>query len=116
MLVEDEVQATPALTPAQEDDAFATAVVTRALHTLPKLMPQPALDDVVRGLDSMVKAKAPREAMMLRILRKAFSCAVHDNSTIPSLSSPLHSLATALPSGSRAGALSPAARLLSRLL
>ena len=84
-----------------EDEAFAAAVLARQLEKLPPLLPPPTLDECVRSIESCVRATKPRESLLLRTMRRALSCVVHDSGAISRVASTLHSLA-ARPEESRA--------------
>ena len=107
MLVEDEPAAAPP-TAAEENERFATAVTTRALHTLPHLLRDaPAkVDTVLLQLESMATTAAAKgeSRLLLGTLRRALACVVRDNDgAMPRVSAALHKLASALPAGSRGG-------------
>ena len=89
-----------------DDDRFASATCHRALGELPALLAAdaPPLDTVIRSLESLLKAQRPREALVLRALRRTLECAVRDNDAVfPHVCGPLHRLATSLPAESQAG-------------
>ena len=108
MLVEDDLATPPPATAAEENERFATAVTTRALHTLPHLLRDaPAkVDTVLLQLESMAKTAAAKgeSRLLLGTLRRALACVVRDNDgAMPRVSAALHKLASALPAGSRGG-------------
>ena len=105
MLVEDEPAAAPP-TAAEENERFATAVTTRALHTLPHLLRDaPAkVDTVLLQLESMATTAAAKgeSRLLLGTLRRALACVVRDNDgAMPRVSAALHKLASALPAARR---------------
>lgn len=103
MFIEDD---TDTVAPRSEDDRFASATCHRALGELPALLAAdaPPLDTVIRSLESLLKAQRPREALVLRALRRTLECAVRDNDAVfPRVCGPLHRLATSLPAESQAG-------------
>ena len=54
--------------------SFATGELPLLLAT-----DAPELDTVERSLESCLRAQRPREALMLRTLRRTLECAVRDN-------------------------------------
>jgi hypothetical protein len=103
MFFEDEDPVAPR---RSDDDRFASATCRRALGELPALLDSaaPPLDTVIQSLESLLKAQRPREALVLRALRRTLECAVRDNDAVfPRVCGPLHRLATSLPAESRAG-------------
>ena len=103
MFFEDEDPVAPR---RSDDDRFASAICRRALGELPALLDAaaPPLDTVIQSLESLLKAQRPREALVLRTLRRTLECAVRDNDAVlPRVCGPLHRLATSLPADSQAG-------------
>ena len=103
MFFEDEDPVAPR---RSDDDRFASAICRRALGELPALLDAaaPPLETVIQSLESLLKAQRPREALVLRALRRTLECAVRDNDAVfPRVCGPLHRLATSLPADSQAG-------------
>jgi len=97
-------EAATAKAAAGDDALFAEAILHRSLWQLPPLLPPPVPADVLLALETCARAKQPREAVIIRSLRRAFSCAAHDNdAAFPLLMAALNRLASCLPAESRAG-------------
>jgi hypothetical protein len=84
--------AEPTASAAEDDARFAMACTTRSLDNMPPMLPVPELDSIIQSLRSILRAKQPRESLVVRTLRRAMSCAVHDNDAIARLSPFLHDL------------------------
>ena len=76
----------------------------RSIGELPALLAAdaPQVETVVRSLETCLRAQRPREALVLRALRRTLECAVRDNDGVfPRVCGLLHRLATSLPSDSQ---------------
>ncbi|KAL1519089.1 hypothetical protein AB1Y20_003356 [Prymnesium parvum] len=84
-----------------EEISFAAAITSRQLWRLPPLLPESDAEEVLLSLASSIRATLPREALLLRSLRRALAVAVRDNDdAMPRVASALHLLLTALPADS----------------
>ena len=87
-----------------DDERFASSIITRELWECPSMLPVSSPEDVLKAVDMCSRAQQPREALVLRTLRRVLSLAVQDNDgTLSDVVGPLNRLATVLPAESLAG-------------
>jgi len=91
----------------QVDQQFATAATAGGLEKLPPLEDCPA-EKTLLALQSMARAAKPREAMLYRSLRQAYSCASKNADSKPLIVAECAKLAAKLPPGSRAALVAAA--------